>query len=123
MKNLLLIDDDPGVLRALSLLLQAFGYTVEAFSSALEAFEYLRKPNRIEVVLSDLRMPGLSGEDVLRHVRAEFAELPVLIMSGHATDGDISRLKTIGVNAFIPKPFTPAQLSAAMATLANTKAA
>ena len=103
MKNLLLID--------------------EAFSSALEAFEYLRKPNRIEVVLSDLRMPGLSGEDVLRHVRAEFAELPVLIMSGHATDGDISRLKTLGLNAFLPKPFTPAQLSAAMATLANTKAA
>ena len=123
MKNLLLIDDDPGVLRALSLLLQAFGYTVEAFSSALEAFEYLREPNRIEVVLSDLRMPGLSGEDVLRHVRAEFAELPVLIMSGHATDGDISRLKTLGLNAFLPKPFTPAQLSAAMATLANTEAA
>jgi two-component system response regulator GlrR len=123
MKNLLLIDDDPGVLRALTLLLKAFGYTVEAFTSPLDAIAYLRAPNRIEIVLSDLRMPGLSGEDVLKQVRAEFVALPVIIMSGHATAEDMARLKSLGSNAFIPKPFTPAQLMAAMADIESTMAA
>ena len=123
MNNLLLIDDDPGVLRALTLLLKAFGFTVEAFTSPVEALEYLRTPNTIEMVLSDLRMPELSGEDVLKQIRAEFGALPVIIMSGHATDRDVGRLKSIGLNAFVPKPFTPAQLIAAMAEIDKTEAA
>jgi len=119
----MLIDDEPGVLRALSLLLRAFGYSVEAFSSPTEAIDYLRSPNSIELVLSDLRMPELSGEEVLRQIRAEFGPLPVIIMSGHATDGDIVRLKSAGLSAFVPKPFTPAQLTAAIASADTSKAA
>ncbi len=119
----MLIDDEPGVLRALSLLLRAFGYSVEAFSSPTEAIDYLRSPNSIELVLSDLRMPELSGEEVLRKIRAEFGHLPVIIMSGHATDGDIARLKSAGLSAYVPKPFTPAQLTAAIASADTSKAA
>jgi CheY-like chemotaxis protein len=117
MANLLLIDDDTGVLRALGLLLKAFGYQVAAFSSPIEALEHLRSSNDIDLVLTDLRMPELSGEDVLRAIKTERGSIPVIIMSGHATDSDIARLKTHGLNAFIPKPFTPDQFKLAVGGL------
>jgi CheY-like chemotaxis protein len=117
MANLLLIDDDPGVLRALGLLLKAFGYQVSAFSSPREALEHLRRSTDIDLVLTDLRMPELSGEDVLRTVKSEHRLIPVIIMSGHATDSDIARLKAHGLDAFIPKPFTPDQFKLAVGGL------
>lgn len=117
MANLLLIDDDTGVLRALGLLLKAFGYQVAAFSSPIEALEHLRSSNDIDLVLTDLRMPELSGEDVLRAIKTERGSIPVIIMSGHATDSDIARLKTHGLNAFILKPFTPDQFKLAVGGL------
>jgi DNA-binding NtrC family response regulator len=108
--RLVLIDDDEGVLRALGMLLRAMKFEVEMFNSPQSAIDYATTPASIDLVISDLRMPGLTGEDVIRQLKSRRPSLPVVIMSGHATSNDIARLRAIGMSAFISKPFTPDQL-------------
>jgi DNA-binding NtrC family response regulator len=108
--RLVLIDDDEGVLRALGMLLRAMKFEVEMFNSPQSGIDYATTPASIDLVISDLRMPGLTGEDVIRQLKSRRPSLPVVIMSGHATSNDIARLRAIGMSAFISKPFTPDQL-------------
>jgi DNA-binding NtrC family response regulator len=108
--RLVLIDDDDGVLRALSMVLRAMKFEVETFNSPQSAIEYATTTAAVDLVVSDLRMPGLTGEDVVRRLKSRRSSLPVVIMSGHATSNDVARLRAIGMSAFISKPFTPDQL-------------
>ena len=108
--RLVLIDDDAGVLRALGLLLTAMKFEVSTFTSAKDGIEFAATSPAVDLVVSDLRMPELSGEDVIRQLRSKRAALPIVIMSGHATSQDTARLRALGMSAFIPKPFTPDQL-------------
>jgi len=119
--KILLIDDDQGVLRALGLLLKAMRYDVTPFASPLEAIDYVTGGAQIDLVLTDLRMPVLSGEEVVCEVKRLNAELPVIVMSGHAATEDIALLRAKGADTFIPKPFTPDQLNSALDSLANRK--
>jgi two-component system response regulator FixJ len=105
--KLVLIDDDEGVLRALGMLLQALGFEVHSFSSAKDALTCALETASVDLIVSDLRMPGFSGEDVVREVRARGSRLPIIVMSGHATATDIEALRSLGMNAFVSKPFTP----------------
>jgi two-component system C4-dicarboxylate transport response regulator DctD len=113
--QLVLLDDDPGVLRALGLLLKAMQYSVTTFSSPVEALGYLRQtPDTIDVVLTDLRMPELSGAQVVSEIKRSRSDLPVIVMSGHASAADMQDLKSKGADGFIPKPFTPEQIATAV---------
>ena len=108
--RLVLIDDDEGVLRALGMLLRAMKFEVEMFNSPQSGIDHATTPAAIDLVISDLRMPGLTGEDIIRQLKSRRPSLPVVIMSGHATSNDIARLRALGMSAFISKPFTPDQL-------------
>jgi DNA-binding NtrC family response regulator len=108
-KRLVLIDDDPGVLRALGLLLQTMRFQVNPFSSPAEAIAFITQQSEIDLVVTDLRMPDISGEGVLTEVRKHSQELPVIVMSGHATPREVTELRRLGASGFIPKPFTPTQ--------------
>jgi CheY-like chemotaxis protein len=112
--QLVLIDDDPGVLRALGLLLRAMQYSVTPFSSPSEALAYLRGRPPVDLVVTDLRMPELSGADVVTEIKGFTGELPVIVMSGHAAPSEVQELRNKGADAFIPKPFTPEQLATAV---------
>jgi len=105
--RLVLIDDDEGVLRALAMLLGTLGFKVHPFSSAREGVAHALESTEIDLVVSDLRMPGFSGEDVVRELRAQGSQVPIIIMSGHATSSDIEGLRSRGMSTFISKPFTP----------------
>jgi DNA-binding NtrC family response regulator len=115
--RLVLIDDDQGVLRALGLLLQAMKFEVTTFASPHEGIEYAASSSSVDLVVTDLRMPLLSGEDVVREVRRRNPTLPIVVMSGHATSTDIASLQALGMNAFLPKPFTPDQILSIVRTL------
>ncbi|MFN4896016.1 MAG: response regulator [Pseudomonadota bacterium] len=109
-ERLLLIDDDPGVLRALGLLLETMKFTVVPFSSPSQALAYVTSGNDVDVVVTDLRMPELSGDAVLRELRVINQALPVIVMSGHITANEATALKQQGAAGVIPKPFSPGQL-------------
>lgn len=108
-ERLVLIDDDPGVLRAVGLLLQTMHFTVVPFSSPSAALAHVKAGNKVDLVITDLRMPEISGEQVLHELRSHDRELPVIVMSGHTTAKDVAALRLQGAAACISKPFTPSQ--------------
>jgi CheY-like chemotaxis protein len=112
--KLVLIDDEPGVLRALNLLLTAMQYEVSPFSSPSEALKFIGSTPEIDLVVTDLRMPEVTGEGVLREIRRMSKPIPVIVMSGHATRADLAPLEALGLDAFVSKPFTPSQFAKAI---------
>ena len=106
-----LIDDDPGVLRALTLILKTAQCRVAPFSSAAEALEAIRSDQGIQLIVSDLRMPGCSGVEFFEQLRSLGDGRPFLLMSGHATNAEVTAARKVGIAGFLPKPFTPASLA------------
>ncbi len=82
--GVLLVDDDGGVRAVIAALLEQAGFEVVATGSALQAVSMVERRS-FDVVLSDVRMPGMSGMQLLQLVRARRPEMPVVLMSGHAT--------------------------------------
>lgn len=109
-----LIDDDEDLLRATTQLLTIAGHRVRPFLSPLEALAAL-EADFAGIVVSDVRMPLMSGMDLFRALHERDAELPVLLITGH---GDVpmavGALKA-GVWDFIEKPFDPDVLLGAIA--------
>ncbi|MHB1400012.1 MAG: response regulator [Trichloromonadaceae bacterium] len=107
--NLLLVDDDPLVRQSTARLLEEFGLRVIPCAGGQEALDHLQK-GPVDVVLSDITMPGLSGIELLDAIKARDPQLPVLLMTGYA---DLELALTAihrGVFDFILKPYNPQQL-------------
>lgn len=104
----LVVDDDPGVLKSLSCLLSE-RYVVIACSGAEEAFSRTRD-GEIAAVLSDIKMPSVSGLELLERMRTLLPDVPVILMTAYAEiDAALSALKNKAFD-FIIKPFDPDKL-------------
>jgi PAS domain S-box-containing protein len=105
-ETILVVDDEPG-LRALAKSgLRQRGFDVITVESGEQALEILRRGEpRVDVVLLDLTMPGLSGEKVLRAIRGFKTDLPVIIASGYASVESQSSWAAAGAAGFIAKPY------------------
>jgi len=106
-----LVDDEPGIVRALTLILSTVKCRVAAFTSAEEALVALQNDTTIELIVSDLRMPKCSGIELFERLRAAGDTRPFLLMSGHATAHEVKAAKEAGIAGFLPKPFTPPALA------------
>jgi two-component system response regulator FixJ len=109
-----LIEDDEAILRSLTLLLQGNGLAVRAYPSALD-FLADREGWPPECVVSDIRMPGMSGLELLRELKARDAPVPLILITGH---GDIAMaVQAIkqGAFEFIEKPFDDERLTETIA--------
>lgn len=103
---ILMVDDDPFVLEAESALLEACGYVVVACSNAEDAMAILRKDN-LDMVVSDIRMPLVSGLELLQRIRAFNPEIPVILMTAYAElEVAVNAVKQ-GAFDFIIKPYSP----------------
>ena len=103
-KRVLIVDDDAAVAEVLAEHLNG-AYAVDIVSNGIQALESVRQA-RPDLVLLDLNMPGLSGLDVLRRLRAMDARLPVLIVTGTSDDGLIRETIRSGGFSYIRKPFS-----------------
>ena len=81
--NILLVDDDEDQRRTLKQSLSQRGHTVRAVSDGLQALLYLDEG--VDVLISDIQMPGVDGIELLRTLRGRFQDLPVILMTGHGT--------------------------------------
>ncbi len=107
--RVLLVDDDPGLRRLISLRLQAAGYEVDAVESAEAALGQLAgQPS--DVVITDLRMSGMDGMALFRQLREQIPSLPVIVITAYATVPDAVRATRDGVFDFLTKPFDSAEL-------------
>jgi len=113
MDKLLLIDDEPDILRVLSMSLKADGYhvvTAENGSEGIATFEK-EKPN---IVLTDIKMPGMNGIEVLKKIKTLNADTEVIIITGHGDiENAIEALKH-GASDFINKPVRDEALAIAL---------
>lgn len=109
--RIFVVDEDEPVRRAFDRLLTSSGYTVEPFATGEAAVERLRS-GEADLILLDLRLPDQSGLDVLETIRSDPSTrlLPVVMLAGHATDGDKLRAQAAGVTDFMVKPVPPAEL-------------
>jgi len=101
MAILLIIDDDAAVRETLSELFSE-AHECHTADRAEQALEYLQIEN-YDVVLTDISMPGLSGLEVIRRMKEEHPETPVIVISGNIEDG--SALLEMGAFAYFGKPF------------------
>jgi two-component system chemotaxis response regulator CheY len=108
--HILLVDDEPSVLFALKLLLQALGYGVSEFAVASEALSFLQEGKRADMFLCDLKMPRMNGIEVLSEAKKIRPALPFILMSAHATNDEIDHAHTLGATGFLAKPFSAEEL-------------
>jgi len=104
MARILLIDDDPGVRESTGRMLRAAGYTVQEVATGEEGFE-LARSGAFDVILSDMRMPGLSGIDVLRKLRDVRVDASFIVMTGFGTVETAVESMKLGAVDFVQKPF------------------
>jgi DNA-binding NtrC family response regulator len=102
--QILLIDDEAIALSNLSHVLEREGYVVTACRDGESGLAAMQS-TRFDLVLTDLRMPGIDGMDVLRHIRETTSDVPVIMITGHATlDSAVEAMKA-GAHHYIAKPF------------------
>ena len=101
---ILVVDDDVPILQLMKTLLRQYGFDVAAACSGPEALEAARSQTP-DLILLDRNMPGMSGDAVLRELRAEarLASVPVLILSGEPMERDA--IRELGANGAVLKPF------------------
>ena len=114
-ETVFIVDDDPSVRDALSLLLSLRGYATATFASAEDFLAALKTTWRGCVVL-DIRMPGLSGLELQRQLLANKPRLPVIVMTAHGDVAAARQAVLADAVDFIEKPFDADQLLAAVQT-------
>lgn len=110
-KSILVVDDDARMLRALEKVLQDEGFAViPAFESA-EALDILtRRHTKVELVITDLRMPFVNGITLLYAIHEIFPKLPVIVLTAFASPDVRSECLRQGAVAFLEKPMESEQL-------------
>jgi two-component system, LuxR family, response regulator FixJ len=109
-----IVDDDDAVRDSLELLLSAAGYETLVFAAADAFLRHPREPGR-GCLLSDIRMPGMSGIELLDTVRDSDAACPVVLITGHGDVPLAVEAMKCGAADFIEKPFDDKRLIAAIA--------
>ncbi|WP_448212828.1 sigma 54-interacting transcriptional regulator [Colwellia sp. MEBiC06753] len=103
-KRIVIVDDDPSLLRLLSIRLSAAGYQVESAENAKIALGIISSVEP-DMVISDLKMEGMDGFALFEQVRQQKPQLPVVIMTAHGTIPDAINATKQGVFSFLTKPF------------------
>jgi response regulator RpfG family c-di-GMP phosphodiesterase len=108
--HILIVDDESSICELLGQYLRKKAYNVTTASSGEEALEFI-KNNRVNLVISDIKMPGMSGVDFLKHVKEIYPLTPVLLTTGFPTlDTAIEALK-LGAYDYLTKPFHLEEIS------------
>lgn len=103
-KSILVVDDDSMLVELISLCFERHGFGVLKAYNGLDAWNFFIN-NNIDLVLTDLQMPGLSGRDLSRRIRNQSEYVKIAIMTGGENDVAAELLKDGTVDYFFPKPF------------------
>jgi len=107
--HILVVDDDPLICQQLERLYKLSGHTVEVAHSGEKAMERLEARD-IDLVVSDIRLPGVSGVELAEWIQRECPDVPVIMVTGHADIGTAVDVLKIGASDYIVKPFAAAAI-------------
>ena len=107
--TILVIDDEKNIREGLAADFEMSGYNVKLAANGQEGLDLLAKGD-IDLVITDLRMPGISGEDVLKKITAEMPGIPVIVLTGHGSIDAAVQAMHDGAYDFLTKPLNLDQL-------------
>ncbi|MGH7847067.1 MAG: sigma-54-dependent transcriptional regulator [Candidatus Binatia bacterium] len=102
--RILVVDDDELICRELELLLVRSGYAVCTCQHGSQALEELQKEN-IDLVVTDIRLPGISGVQLTKHIVERWSDVPIIVITGFAEIDTAVEVLKLGASDFIVKPF------------------
>ena len=108
--RILVVDDDPQIRRVLKVTLAGQGFAVDAAKNGDEALERVRE-GRPDLLLLDINMPGMSGLDLCREVRAT-SEVAIIMLTVRDEEADTVEALDAGADDYVTKPFKPSELLA-----------
>jgi DNA-binding response OmpR family regulator len=111
LRRVLVVEDDRAAQRVLKRLLEAEDLNVELRSDGKTGLDAFRA-TRPDAVLLDLRLPGIAGDDLCRHIKREAPAVPVIVISAKTNVADKVLLLELGADDYVTKPFSPRELLA-----------
>ncbi|MGA1025876.1 MAG: response regulator transcription factor [Lutimaribacter sp.] len=117
-KRVLVIEDEPNIIEAINFILSRDGWSVDTHSNGHDAVDVVlaKAPN---LVILDVMLPGRSGYDILKDLRAhpQTAQLPVLMLTARGQNKDRDMAQRLGASRFMTKPFSNAEVLEALRSL------
>ena len=111
--HILVMEDDASISAALDMILTEAGYDVdvaETGEAALELFEQ----KGFDLIIADLKLPGINGMEVIKQIKEKKPEIEVIVITGVGTQPIAEEAMTLGAHDFLPKPFTDDQIKTAI---------
>jgi CheY-like chemotaxis protein len=114
MKSILIVDDDDGIRLMLETKLSRLGFRTSVAGNGLHALQKVRANENYDLIICDLKMPGMSGLEFIKAIRNEsnLKDLPVLLITGYPEKQKIMEVVRLGISRVLLKPFKHQQIMA-----------
>ncbi len=115
-RTVLIVDDDPINIFALSAVLKTHGINCVSAANGEEGIDVLKSNPSIDIALIDIMMPGIDGYETVRRIRndAEYRDFPIVSVTAQAMKGDKEKCLEAGASAYVSKPIDPERLMMVM---------
>ena len=114
-ERILLVDDDPSIVSMIRQMLERMGYTVTEMTDSISALDRFKStPNDFDLVITDMAMPNMSGDQLAAKLINVRKEIPILLYTGHSDTIDEKKAKEIGIKGFAMKPLDKGKLARAV---------
>jgi PAS domain S-box-containing protein len=115
-ERVLVVDDEEPLVRLAAETLQSLGYAPVGFTSSANALQaFGANPGRFDAILTDERMPGVTGSTIIREVRRINPSIPILLMSGFVSGAAALKARELGANGVLKKPLLASELATSLA--------
>jgi CheY-like chemotaxis protein len=119
-ERVLVVDDEEPLVRLATETLESLGYAPTGFTSSANALqEFGANPGLFDVILTDERMPGVTGSAIIREVRRINPTIPILLMSGFVSGAAALKARELGANDVLKKPLLARELATSLARVLN----
>ena len=108
--KILIVDDDFIVIECCRRILEPEGIKIRKAGNAVQAMEIVAEGENFDLMLTDIKMPGQDGFQLISRIRNTAPAMPILMMTGYLTPETVEKGRSGGAEGFIAKPFTPEEL-------------
>ncbi len=121
-QHVMFVDDEPAICGVTEHVLKSLGYRVTTYTDPMQALESFKKdPKSVDLLLSDVNMPGLNGVELAKRFLTLRRELPVLLISGFSGTWTAENVRPLGILDLLQKPISPRQIGNHLHRALNTK--
>jgi len=111
-EHILFVDDEISLVKTSKIILERLGYSVTGITNPEEALAVFKNtPDAFDLLITDKTMPELTGFDLVREIKAQRPDLPMILCTGVSVKADIEKVQEMGINGFLLKPFNKSELA------------